>query len=119
VLNRRIAALLLPVLLLLPAEHEAAQRSNVFNIPLLASRLQLAVEWMQVTGKLPAEFPVGFFGASTGESPSQLLPTMRRHCYAQAQRQQMRVCGCVVRAFCQALPELMRCLSSRMHWQCC
>jgi putative phosphoribosyl transferase len=55
------------LLLLVAAEQAAAQRANVFNIPLLASRLQLAVEWMQVTGKLPAAFPVGFFGASTGE----------------------------------------------------
>jgi hypothetical protein len=59
---------LLLLLLLLPAEREAEQRSNVFNIPLLASRLQLAVEWMEVTGKLPHDFPVGFFGASTGGS---------------------------------------------------
>lgn len=45
---------------------EAENRANVFDIPLLASRLQLAVEWMEVTGKLPRAFPVGFFGASTG-----------------------------------------------------
>lgn len=45
---------------------EAEDRHNVFDIPLLASRLQLAVEWLEVTHKLPTDFPVGFFGASTG-----------------------------------------------------
>jgi putative phosphoribosyl transferase len=58
--------------MLVAVEHEAEQRANVSNIPLLASRLQLAVEWMQVTGKLPAEFPVGFFGASTGAEATNM-----------------------------------------------
>ncbi|WIA08422.1 hypothetical protein OEZ85_007860 [Tetradesmus obliquus] len=69
--NRQVAATLneagfATLLFDLLSEREAEQRSNVFNIPLLASRLQLAVEWMEVTGKLPHGFPVGFFGASTG-----------------------------------------------------
>lgn len=44
---------------------EAAQRSNVFEIPLLASRLRAATDWVvtqpEVAGLLP-----GYFGASTG-----------------------------------------------------
>lgn len=50
---------------------EAEHRRNVFDIPLLASRLQLSVEWLEVTHKLPADFPVGFYGASTGKKEQQ------------------------------------------------
>lgn len=54
------------------SEEEAQNRHNVFDIGLLASRLQLAVEWMEAegthaAGKCPPDFPLGFFGASTGE----------------------------------------------------
>lgn len=54
------------------SEREAQVRHNVFDIALLASRLQLAVEWMEAegtaaAGKLAPDFPLGFFGASTGE----------------------------------------------------
>ena len=44
---------------------EAADRHNLFNIPLLAGRLCAAVEWLrqQPEGK---DLPVGLFGASTG-----------------------------------------------------
>jgi len=48
-------------------EHEASDRRNVFDIPLLASRLQGALEWLGAEGGLSENFPVGFFGASTGE----------------------------------------------------
>jgi putative phosphoribosyl transferase len=46
-------------------DHESRSRDNVFDIPLLAERLQLATEWA-------AEYPAtrdlvpGYFGASTG-----------------------------------------------------
>eukprot|EP00775_Hariotina_reticulata_P012115 gene12115-12254_t len=50
--------------LLLP--REAEMRSNVFDICLLANRLQLAVEWLVASHRLPDSFPLGFFGASTG-----------------------------------------------------
>lgn len=43
---------------------EAADRSNVFDIPLLASRLATATEW--VREQPGATGPVGYFGASTG-----------------------------------------------------
>lgn len=52
---------------------EAQQRHNVFDIALLDSRLQLAVDWLEAAGthtagKCPPTFPLGFFGASTGEA---------------------------------------------------
>lgn len=49
--------------LLTPAESE--ERSNVFDVTLLAGRLQAAAAWLRsVTGAETA--PIGFFGASTG-----------------------------------------------------
>lgn len=44
---------------------EAQDRDNVFNIPLLASRLVMATRWLrrQPAGRY---LPIGFFGASTG-----------------------------------------------------
>jgi pimeloyl-ACP methyl ester carboxylesterase len=47
---------------LLSAE-EAADRRNVFDIPLLAERLASARQW---AADRYAELPVGYFGASTG-----------------------------------------------------
>lgn len=46
----------------------------MFDIALLASRLQLAVDWLEAegtaaAGRCPPDFPLGFFGASTGEGP--------------------------------------------------
>jgi putative phosphoribosyl transferase len=49
--------------LLLPEESE--HRRNVFDIPLLASRLQEAMEWASRQENV-ASLPVGLFGASTG-----------------------------------------------------
>lgn len=50
--------------------HEAADRTNVFDIPLLASRLTRAARWLSdasllaaTGGRAPA---IGYFGASTG-----------------------------------------------------
>jgi hypothetical protein len=92
--------LLLPLLLLLllvfPVEHEAEQRSNVFNIALLASRLQLAVEWMEVTGKLPRDFPVGFFGASTGGLKGAPATSVLRHLFGQLSAVVECCTGCIM-----------------------
>jgi len=44
---------------------EAAERSNVFDIPLLAERLDLAAGWV-VDAAATRDLPLGFFGASTG-----------------------------------------------------
>lgn len=49
--------------LLTPAEE--ADRHNVFDIPLLASRLTQAAEWA-ATQPAIGDLPLGFFGASTG-----------------------------------------------------
>jgi putative phosphoribosyl transferase len=44
---------------------EAADRSNVFDIPLLADRLLAATRWLR--GRADTrELPLGYFGASTG-----------------------------------------------------
>lgn len=44
---------------------EAAERSNVFNIPLLAKRVLGAIEWLRGRDDVGA-LPLGLFGASTG-----------------------------------------------------
>jgi putative phosphoribosyl transferase len=49
--------------LLTPAEE--VDRSNVFDIPLLAGRLAAVTAWLQAEPGL-ADLPVGYFGASTG-----------------------------------------------------
>jgi putative phosphoribosyl transferase len=49
--------------LLTPAE--AANRENVFDIPLLATRLVAATRWSQQGPDLAGQ-PIGYFGASTG-----------------------------------------------------
>jgi len=59
--RRGIATLLFD--LLTPTEE--ADRSNVFNIPLLAARLVDAVNWLDKQPYL-ARLPLGLFGASTG-----------------------------------------------------
>jgi putative phosphoribosyl transferase len=56
-----LATLLLD--LLTPAEE--GDRRNVFDIELLASRLQLAVDWASQEPETD-DLPVGYFGASTG-----------------------------------------------------
>jgi fermentation-respiration switch protein FrsA (DUF1100 family) len=61
-LNRRGMATLL-FDLLTPAEE--GDRANVFNIPLLATRLVGAVRWIDGEPAL-ARLPLGLFGASTG-----------------------------------------------------
>lgn len=44
---------------------EATSRENIFNIPLLASRLQLAARWVRKQEE-SSHAPYGFLGASTG-----------------------------------------------------
>jgi dienelactone hydrolase len=58
-------------------EQEAAQRSNVFDIPLLADRLNAAVVW---AADFPATrgLPVGLFGASTGGAAALVAAAGRR-----------------------------------------
>lgn len=68
--NNRVAAALrdagfatLLLDLLTPAEEH--DRANVFDIPLLASRLALATDW-SIAAPETADLPIGYFGASTG-----------------------------------------------------
>jgi len=55
---------------------EAADRANVFDIPLLAERLVEAVEWACRHAGLAA-LPVGLFGASTGAAAALVAAAER------------------------------------------
>jgi putative phosphoribosyl transferase len=58
------------------AEPEAADRSNIFNIPLLAQRLDMAA----TAGRLAAanlQLPLGFFGTSTGAAAALAAASVR------------------------------------------
>lgn len=50
---------------------EAEDRANVFDIPLLADRLESATRWAQADDRLSG-LPVGYFGASTGAGAALL-----------------------------------------------
>ena len=50
--------------LLTPQEEQ--DRSNVFDVGLLAERLMAAVDWLEGQTRAVASLPVGLFGASTG-----------------------------------------------------
>lgn len=60
--------------LLLP--DEAEDRHNVFDIPLLASRLEEALDWIHGNDRL-ANFTVGLFGASTGAAAALVAAAHR------------------------------------------
>lgn len=60
--------------LLLP--EEAEDRHNVFDIPLLAGRLEEAIEWLRSDASL-ARLAIGLFGASTGAAAA-LVAAARR-----------------------------------------
>lgn len=66
--------------LLLP--EEAEDRRNVFDIPLLASRLEEALAWLRSDSAL-AHLPVGLFGASTGAAAA-LIAAARQPAYVAA-----------------------------------
>ncbi|PPB80035.1 erythromycin esterase-like protein [Albidovulum inexpectatum] len=59
------------LLLDLLTEEEAANRRNVFDIPLLAERLLQAELWITAEPEL-ADLPLGLFGASTGAGAALL-----------------------------------------------
>lgn len=58
-------------------EDEAYDRVNVFNIPLLAERLDQAATWTRQMAATP-ELGLGFFGASTGAAAA-LVAAAGRH----------------------------------------
>jgi putative phosphoribosyl transferase len=55
---------------------EAADRSNVFNIPLLAHRLDQAATWAR-RAAANLQLPLGFFGASTGAAAALAAASVR------------------------------------------
>ena len=65
VVRRLHAAGLATLLFDLLDDDEAAQRSNVFDIRLLADRLDRATRWLEAQPEV-RDLPIGYFGASTG-----------------------------------------------------
>lgn len=57
-------------------EAEAADRANVFDIPLLAERLIAASEWAQKFDPLRS-LPIAYFGASTGAAAALVAAAQR------------------------------------------
>lgn len=55
---------------------EAEDRANVFDIPLLASRVVEAVDWASGREELSG-FPIGLFGASTGAAAALAAAAVR------------------------------------------
>lgn len=79
--NRQVAdalveAGLATLLMDLLSEDEAADRANVFDIPLLAQRLVAAIGWARKQDAL-GELPIGLFGASTGAAAALLAAAAR------------------------------------------
>ena len=58
-------------------EHEASLRANVFDIPLLADRLDQAATWVCTTAAAQG-LPLGFFGASTGAAAALVAAAARK-----------------------------------------
>ena len=56
---------------------EADDRTNVFDISLLAERLALATDW--VCSQELRDVPIGYFGASTGAAAALVAETLTRH----------------------------------------
>jgi putative phosphoribosyl transferase len=71
--NAGLATLLFDLL----TEREAADRANVFDIPLLASRLVGATTWVANQPGFVA-LPLGYFGASTGAAAALTASTRSR-----------------------------------------
>jgi len=59
------------------SDDEAANRANVFDIPLLAERLDQAATWA-VTCAAGQSLPLGFFGASTGAAAALVAAAERK-----------------------------------------
>jgi pimeloyl-ACP methyl ester carboxylesterase len=68
-----LATLLLDLL----TEEEAADRANVFDIPLLARRLEMARDWA-ASDESTRHLPVGYFGASTGAAAALVAASAAR-----------------------------------------
>ena len=57
-------------------EEEAQDRTNVFDIPLLAERLLMATAWVR-RDRDTAALPIGYFGASTGAAATLVAAASR------------------------------------------
>ena len=74
---RRLEELGLATLLLdLLSEDEEADRANVFDIDLLASRVLEAAQWAKTLPEL-SDLPIGYFGASTGGGAALAAAAMK------------------------------------------
>jgi len=58
-------------------EEEAVDRANVFDIPLLAHRLEMAGDWA-ASDERTRHLPVGYFGASTGAAAALVAASAAR-----------------------------------------
>ena len=67
-----LATLLLDLL----TPNEERNRANVFDIPLLASRLSFAADW-SLAAPETAHLPIGYFGASTGAGAALVAAAAR------------------------------------------
>ncbi|MDE2401851.1 MAG: alpha/beta hydrolase [Burkholderiales bacterium] len=70
---RRLGTLLFDLL----TEAEAEDRTNVFNIPLMAHRLAQAIDWARLQDDRIAALPIGLFGASTGAAAALVTAAER------------------------------------------
>ena len=59
-------------------EDEAQDRANVFDIPLLAGRLEMATNWVK-QDRETAVLPIGYFGASTGAAAALVAAASATH----------------------------------------
>ncbi|WP_312010215.1 phosphoribosyltransferase family protein [Bradyrhizobium cenepequi] len=73
------------LLLDLLSEQEERDRSNVFDIGLLASRLAEATDWVHARPEF-AMLPVGYFGASTGAAAALVAAAERQNVGAMVSR---------------------------------
>jgi pimeloyl-ACP methyl ester carboxylesterase len=76
-----LATLLLDLL----TPEEELRRSNVFDIPLLATRLSLATAWAREQAET-ARLPIGYFGASTGAGAALVAAAGDRRIFAVVSR---------------------------------
>ncbi len=76
-----MATLLLDLL----TPEEEVRRSNVFDIPLLATRLLLATAWAREQAET-ARLPIGYFGASTGAGAALVAAANDGHIFAVVSR---------------------------------
>src|SRR5204863_7639968 len=66
-------------------DYEANSRENVFNISLLAGRLEAATEFLRKASPT-AGLPIGYFGASTGAAAALLAAAEDHHIAAVVSR---------------------------------